>query len=65
MTLLAAAGIGLVIGFLGGMFGKGGSAIATPMMAAVGVPAIIAVAARSRPRFRPPWQRARCTGRLA
>ena len=45
MTLLAAAGIGLVIGFLGGMFGKCGSAIATPMMAAVGVPAIIAVAA--------------------
>ena len=45
MTLLAAAGIGLVIGFLGGMFGKGGSAIATPLLAAVGVPAIIAVAA--------------------
>ena len=45
MTLLAAAGIGLVIGFLGGMFGKGGSAIATPLLAAVGVPAIVAVAA--------------------
>lgn len=45
MTLLAAAGIGLVIGFVGGMFGKGGSAIATPLLAAVGVPAIIAVAA--------------------
>lgn len=44
-TLLAAAGIGLLIGFLGGMFGKGGSAIATPLLAAVGVPAIIAVAA--------------------
>ncbi|MBK5330830.1 MAG: sulfite exporter TauE/SafE family protein, partial [Ilumatobacteraceae bacterium] len=45
MTLLAAAGIGLAIGFLGGMFGKGGSAIATPLLAAIGVPAIVAVAA--------------------
>ena len=42
MTLLAAASIGLVIGFLGGMFGKGGSAIATPLLAAVGLPATIA-----------------------
>lgn len=45
MTLLAAAGIGLAIGFLGGLFGKGGSAIATPLLAAAGVPAIVAVAA--------------------
>lgn len=45
MTLLAAAGIGIVIGFLGGLFGKGGSAIATPLLAAVGVPPIVAVAA--------------------
>lgn len=36
--------IGAIIGFLGGMFGKGGSAIATPLLAAVGVPPIIAVA---------------------
>ena len=36
--------IGAIVGFLGGMFGKGGSAIATPLLAAVGVPAIIAVA---------------------
>ncbi len=36
--------IGAVVGFLGGMFGKGGSAIATPLLAAVGVPAIVAVA---------------------
>ncbi len=36
--------IGAGVGFLGGMFGKGGSAIATPLLAAVGVPAIIAVA---------------------
>lgn len=45
VTLLAAAGIGLVVGFLGGLFGKGGSAIATPLLAAVGIPAIVAVAA--------------------
>src|SRR6478736_5581181 len=44
-TLLAAAVIGLFIGFLGGLLGKGGSAIATPLLHAVGVPAIIAVAA--------------------
>lgn len=36
--------IGGAVGFLGGMFGKGGSAIATPLLAAVGVPPIIAVA---------------------
>jgi uncharacterized membrane protein YfcA len=44
-TLLGAAGIGLLIGFLGGLLGKGGSAIATPLLHAIGVPAIIAVAA--------------------
>jgi len=37
--------IGGGVGFLGGMFGKGGSAIATPLLAAIGVPPIIAVAA--------------------
>lgn len=37
--------IGAGVGFLGGMFGKGGSAIATPMLAAIGLPAIVAVAA--------------------
>jgi uncharacterized membrane protein YfcA len=36
--------IGAAVGFLGGMFGKGGSAIATPLLAAVGVPPIVAVA---------------------
>lgn len=36
--------IGLGVGFLGGMFGKGGSAVATPLLYAVGVPPIIAVA---------------------
>ncbi len=45
MTLFGAALVGLAIGFLGGLFGKGGSAIATPLLHAIGVPAIIAVAA--------------------
>jgi hypothetical protein len=36
--------IGTVVGFLGGLFGKGGSALATPLLAAVGVPPIIALA---------------------
>lgn len=44
MTLVLAALIGLGIGFLGGLLGKGGSAIATPLLHAIGVPAIIAVA---------------------
>lgn len=37
--------IGLGVGLLAGLFGKGGSAIATPLLHAVGVPAIVAVAA--------------------
>ena len=44
-TLVGAALIGIVIGFLGGLLGKGGSAIATPLLHAIGVPAIVAVAA--------------------
>jgi len=40
LTILIGAGVG----FLGGMFGKGGSAIATPLLAAIGVPPIVAVA---------------------
>lgn len=39
-----AAAVGVVIGFLGGLLGKGGSAIATPMLHALGFPAIVAVA---------------------
>lgn len=35
---------GTVVGFLGGMFGKGGSSLATPVLAAIGVPPIVAVA---------------------
>jgi uncharacterized protein len=42
---LAIAAIGLGIGFVAGLFGKGGSAIATPLLHLVGVPAIVAVAA--------------------
>jgi uncharacterized membrane protein YfcA len=45
MTLLAVILVGAGVGFLGGLFGKGGSAIATPLLHAVGVPAIAAVAA--------------------
>jgi uncharacterized membrane protein YfcA len=38
------AAIGMMVGFLGGLFGKGGSAVATPLLAAIGIPPIIAVA---------------------
>jgi len=41
---LAIIGIGAVVGFLGGLFGKGGSAIATPLLAAVGIPPYVALA---------------------
>ncbi|MDY0083374.1 MAG: sulfite exporter TauE/SafE family protein [Ignavibacteriaceae bacterium] len=37
--------IGIIVGFLGGLFGKGGSAIATPMLSLIGIPGFIAVAA--------------------
>lgn len=37
--------IGIIIGFLGGLFGKGGSAIATPMLSLIGIPGFVAVAA--------------------
>ena len=43
-TLLAVIGIGAVVGFLGGLFGKGGGAIATPLLAAIGIPPIVALA---------------------
>jgi uncharacterized membrane protein YfcA len=36
--------IGAVSGYLGGLFGKGGSAVATPLLAAVGLPPLVAVA---------------------
>jgi uncharacterized protein len=41
---IAIALIGAGVGFLGGMFGKGGSAVATPLLAAIGLPPIVAVA---------------------
>jgi uncharacterized protein len=36
--------VGVLIGFLGGLFGKGGSSIATPLLSLIGVPGFIAVA---------------------
>jgi uncharacterized membrane protein YfcA len=42
--LLLIALIGAAIGFLGGLFGKGGSAIATPLLSVAGVAPISAVA---------------------
>ena len=41
---LGAFVVGIVIGFLGGLFGKGGSAIATPLLSLIGYPGFIAVA---------------------
>lgn len=37
--------VGVAIGFMGGLFGKGGSAVATPLLALIGVPGFVAVAA--------------------
>jgi uncharacterized membrane protein YfcA len=42
--LLIAFAVGAVVGLASGAFGKGGSAIATPLLAAFGIPAIVAVA---------------------
>jgi len=36
--------IGAAVGYFGGLFGKGGAAIATPLLAAIGIPPIVAVA---------------------
>lgn len=36
--------IGLFVGFAGGLFGKGGSAVATPLLQLAGIPAFFAVA---------------------
>jgi uncharacterized membrane protein YfcA len=43
-VLLGAALIGMAVGYLSGAFGKGGSAIATPLLHLLGVPAIVAIA---------------------
>jgi uncharacterized membrane protein YfcA len=45
VTLLAVAAIGLGVGFLSGLLGKGGSAIASPLLHLAGVPALVALAA--------------------
>ncbi len=42
--LLGVTLIGLGIGFVSGAFGKGGSALATPLLHLIGVPAIMAIA---------------------
>lgn len=44
-SLLYVVLIGAGIGFLGGLLGKGGSALATPVLVAVGVPPVVALAA--------------------
>jgi len=44
--------IGAGVGYLGGLFGKGGAAIATPFLALIGVPAIVAVASMLPRRWR-------------
>lgn len=41
---MAALLTGVVIGFLGGLFGKGGSAVATPLLSLAGFPGFVAVA---------------------
>ncbi len=43
-TIVGLVVVGATVGFLGGLFGKGGSTIATPLLVAIGVPPIIAVA---------------------
>jgi uncharacterized protein len=45
MTWALVALVGGCVGFLAGLFGKGGSAIATPLLYLVGIPPIVAVAA--------------------
>ncbi len=42
--LLGALLIGAGVGFLSGAFGKGGAAVSTPLLHALGVPAIVAIA---------------------
>jgi uncharacterized membrane protein YfcA len=43
-VLLGVALIGMGVGYLSGAFGKGGSAIATPLLHLLGVPAMVAIA---------------------
>lgn len=41
---LGAFAVGVAVGFLGGLFGKGGSAVATPLLSLIGFPGFVAVA---------------------
>lgn len=43
--LLFVLTIGAAIGFMGGLMGKGGSAVATPLLVAIGIPPVVALAA--------------------
>lgn len=43
-VFIAVVAVGVGVGFLSGLFGKGGSAVATPLLAAAGIPAVVAVA---------------------
>jgi uncharacterized membrane protein YfcA len=36
--------VGMAVGFLGGLFGKGGSAVATPLLSLIGFPGFVAIA---------------------
>jgi uncharacterized membrane protein YfcA len=44
LTVFGVLMIGAAVGFLGGLFGKGGSAVATPLLAAIGIPPYVAIA---------------------
>lgn len=43
-VFVAVVAVGVGVGFLSGLFGKGGSAVATPLLAAAGIPPVVAVA---------------------
>jgi uncharacterized membrane protein YfcA len=45
VNVIDVALVGAATGLLGGLFGKGGSAVATPLLVAAGVPPMVAVAA--------------------
>jgi uncharacterized membrane protein YfcA len=64
-TVLAVVAVGAGAGFLGGLFGKGGSAVATPVLAAIGIPPLAAVASplpASVPSMLVSWRQYRRAG---
>jgi uncharacterized membrane protein YfcA len=66
-TLLLVLAVGVGVGFLGGLFGKGGSAIATPILAALGIPPLIALASplpATLPATIAAWSRYRQVGHV-